>query len=421
MRQCPTCKRCYDDSSGACADSAHAPLEATRPGGRVVADRYVLEHFIRSSHMGAVYKATEQETGATVALKLLWMTHAENDPDIFERFRREGVAASLIDHPNVVKVREHGRLDYGEAYIVMEYVEGQTLRQYMKKTPHVPVATAVLIGWQVANGLESAHSRVVLHRDLKPENIMLTRDGSGELLAKVIDFGLAKLKPSIGEVGLDSLTPMGMFLGTVQYSSPEGCKGQKLDARSDIYSLGVIMYEMLAGKRPFSEISLPEICRQHIEVTPAPVSAHRPELPRDLARLIMKSLAKDPAERPPRASDFAGQLRRVARALHPSAFPAGHQILEPYEGDMNEDRRDEKGNRGRSPLPDQFDDIIVAPLRRPDMRQNTGGLQPPQPNTLVQQRERSVSIMWVALGVAAVSLFAILLVLFFYLFGASGQ
>jgi serine/threonine-protein kinase len=384
----------------------------------VVAGRYVLEHLISSSHMGAVYKATELETGATVALKLLWMVYADDKPDTFERFRREGVAASLIDHPNVVKVREHGRLDYGEAYIVMEYVEGQTLRQYIKQTPRVPLPTAVLIGWEVASGLESAHDRVVLHRDLKPENIMLARDGGGELLAKVIDFGLAKLKPSIGEIGLDSLTPMGMFLGTVQYSSPEGCKGLKLDARSDIYSLGVIMYEMLAGKRPFSGATLPELCQQHIDATPIPVGALRPDMPRELARLIMSALAKDAAERPQSASEFAGRLRRVARALNPPAFPPGHPILEPYSG-VDDERSEERESGGRSQLPDQFHEIIVGPSRRKD-----GGrapfVQPPQQsNKLAQQRrERVGPLPWVAFGVAAVSLIAILLVFFLYLFSA---
>lgn len=415
MKLCLTCNRCYETEEQSCVDAGHAPLETMRPGGRIVAGKYRLDRLISNSYMGVVYQATELETGSIRAMKFLRPEYAGNDPRNYERFRREGVATSLITHPNVVKVQDYGKLDYGEAYMVMEYVEGQTLREYMRGHRPMPVSTAIMIGWQVANGLEAAHQRIVLHRDLKPENIMLTRDQDNNLLVKVIDFGLAKLKPSIGVISQDSLTPMGMFMGTVQYSSPECCKGLQLDARSDIYSLGVILYEMLSGKRPFLGTTLLALCQQHIEAVPTPITSLRPDIPRDLTDLIMRSLSKAPALRPQTAKEFGGRLRHVACSIHPSPFPAGHPILEPY-GATALEQRTSTGRAGKTkpPLPDQLGEIIMGPPRLDTYNPGTVTQRPQRTFPLIFSQGRMRVAILIGLGTGAVVMLVILYVFYFF-------
>jgi serine/threonine-protein kinase len=364
--------------------------------------------------MGAVYKATDLETGSPKAMKFLRLDYAGNDPKSYERFRREGLATSLIDHPNVVKVQDYGRLVYGEAYILMEYVEGPTLRQYMRRKRIIPISTVIMIAWQATSGLEAAHQRIVLHRDLKPENIMLTRDEGDNLLVKVIDFGLAKLKPSIEVISQDALTPLGVFLGTIQYSSPESCKGLQLDARSDIYSLGVILYEMLAGKRPFLGTTLLTICQQHIEAAPTPISSLRPNIPYDLANLIMQSLSKDPASRPQTVKEFGDRLRHVARSIHPSPFPAGHSILEPY-AHIPHEQRALIGVAGKHmlPLPDQLGEIIVGPPRPATLDPVVVRQRPQRSPALLFSQGRMSTAAVISLGAGAVLILVSLIFFFF--------
>lgn len=414
MKLCRTCHLCYEDEARACADASHAPLEMTRPGGRVIANRYRLEQLINDGHMGAVYYGSDLTTADPIALKLLRSEVTGTGANSYERFHREGVAVSLIKHPNVVSVRDHGRLEYGEAYLVLEFLEGPTLRTYIRESGPIPIATAVMIAWQVAQGLEAAHRMIVLHRDLKPENIMLTRDADNNLLVKVIDFGLAKIKPTIGDIDQGTLTPLGVFLGTAQYCAPELCRGLQLDSRSDIYSLGIIMYEMLAGKRPFLATTLAALCRQHVEETPPPILALRPDTPPELARLVTQALTKAPATRPQTAAEVAGRLRNVARSLRPEPFPTTHPIMESYVSapHLPLSQTAFAGQRSNT-LPDHLAEIITGPPRpvAPDLPQLKQ-----RPRTLAQLTTQGRLQLALIIGLGGIIISAILILLLFFFY-----
>lgn len=318
MKICPACHLCYEDEEDSCEEAGHPPLEGTRHGRRLIAESYRLDRLSHRGPVSVVYRGTDVAAGTPVAVKLLPPDYAGRDSGGLERFSQEGVVAALIEHPNVVRVYSHGRLQYGEAYIAMEFLEGPTLRALMKKAGALPTQRAGSIMLQVAEGTAAAHAKGILHRDLKPENVMFTGDPSEQAEVKVIDFGLAKLRPALTTVSYDSLTPAGWFIGSVQYTSPENCRGLKLDARADVYSLGVILYEMLAGRRPFLETTIIGLCRQHVEGVPPFIGTLRRDIPPRLAALVMESLNKAPGARPQSAQEFAERLREVTKAIPPA-------------------------------------------------------------------------------------------------------
>jgi len=326
MKICPACHRCYEDEDASCEEAGHPPLEGARHGRRLIAERYRLDRFNNRGPVSIVYRGTDVTADTPVAVKLLPPEYAGRDSGGLERFSREGAVAALIEHPNVVRVYSHGRLEYGEAYIAMEFLEGPTLREVMKKAGALPTRIAVSVMLQVAEGVAAAHAKGVLHRDLKPENVMFTGDPSDGSEAKVIDFGLAKFRPALTTVSYDSLTPAGWFIGSVQYTSPENCRGLRLDARADVYSLGIILYEMLAGRRPFLETTIIGLCRQHVEDVPPFIGALRPNIPPRLTALVMQALNKAPESRPQDAREFAERLREVAQSI-PQADLQTPQLL----------------------------------------------------------------------------------------------
>jgi serine/threonine-protein kinase len=257
-----------------------------------------------------------------MAVKLLLPDSDEADPYGRQRLRREALTACRFNHPNLVQVLdcgtnvvvvedEDGTHRYDELYVVMELLDGQTLREHLQQAGSLALRRAVSIARQVAIGLAEIHSKGVVHRDLKPANIMLTHDYKGDMLVKIVDFGAVKF---IGRSSvLDDVDLTGtMMVGSARYTSPENCRGESLDERSDIYCLGLILYEMLAGRHPFDSMSRADLIYQHANVDPPSLDVVCNKAPARLVRLVMSSLEKLPKARPQSAAEFARALLDLA-------------------------------------------------------------------------------------------------------------
>lgn len=257
--------------------------------------------------MGKVYLAIHPGIGRQAAVKVLAATDAA-DPQIASRFITEARAANAIRHPNIVDIYDSGVLEGGVPYIVMEYLDGQTLQQTLLRGA-LPIDDAFDWSCQIAEALSAAHLRDVVHRDLKPDNLYLIPDAHrlGKSQVKVLDFGIAKLQH--GSLGQVHKTRTGALLGTPLYMSPEQCMGAKdIDLRTDIYSLGVILYEMVTGRRPFDSDGVYELISMHVSQRPVPPSQHRPDLPSELEAIILQALAKAPSDRQPSMAVLLSQL-----------------------------------------------------------------------------------------------------------------
>jgi protein kinase-like protein/phospholipase A2-like protein/VCBS repeat protein len=265
--------------------------------------------------MGEVYLAQDTRLGRKVALKLLPARFTQ-DEDRLRRFAQEAKAASALNHPGILTIHEIGQ-EENDHFIVTEFVDGQTLRQLMKAA-RMELAQSIDIAIQVAGALRAAHEAGIIHRDIKPENVMARADG----LIKVLDFGLAKLTER--QAGMDddqtemlarSDTAFGVVMGTPQYMSPEQTRGRKLDQRTDIFSLGVMLYEMVAGRKPFEGETISDVIAEILKTEPAPVAEVRPEAPSELQRIVSKALAKDRDERYQAVKDLELDLRSLKKKV----------------------------------------------------------------------------------------------------------
>ncbi|MQA76073.1 MAG: protein kinase [Solirubrobacterales bacterium] len=281
--------------------------------GTLLSGRYRLESKLGSGGMSTVYLARDETLERSVAAKVL---HREisDQPDQIERFRREARAVAQVSHPNVVAVIDAGE-DGGRPYIVFEYCEGETLKQRIDRLGRLPLDEAAAYAIEVGRGLQAAHARRLVHRDVKPQNVLIDAEGR----AKVTDFGIAR------ELETDGLTKTGRVLGTTDYVSPEQAMGQGVDARSDIYSLGVLLYEMLTGEVPFQAENLVGVAMKHVNERMPDVQRRRPEVSSALAAVIERATEKKPDKRYP---EMAAMLTDLENALEVEIARAGRSTGE---------------------------------------------------------------------------------------------
>jgi serine/threonine-protein kinase len=296
--------------------------------GQVLAGKYRIEEKIDEGGMGCVYRATHVLMEKTVAVKVLHPALAADDK-IVARFTREAKAASRISHPHAINVTDFGESDNGVVYLVMEYLKGRTLKDIVRSGGPMPLARVVEIVRQVSGALEAAHAEGVVHRDLKSDNIMLEEAAGGGDWAKVLDFGIAKIKQTAHSVHETDpgLTAPNLIIGTPQYMSPEQCsQASDIDARSDIYSFGVIIYEMLVGHVPFTADSPTGVMMKHIQEPAPSILDERKDLPAGVGRVIARALAKRPEDRFQKTSELYEALSSAATeeapAIGAAAVPA---------------------------------------------------------------------------------------------------
>ena len=291
MKKCPKCGVEYPDTATLCpADGVALENDADSLVGTILAGKYRIDKRLNEGGMGTVYRGTHVLMDKTVAIKVLRPSLAA-DEKIVARFSREARAASKISHPNALSVTDFGEDDSGHVFLVMEFLSGKTLKQVIRDEGPLPLQRVVDITRQVADALNAAHSQGVVHRDLKSDNIMLLDTMTGDH-AKVLDFGIAKINEPEGSFDT-SLTAPNLVIGTPQYMSPEQCSQDvEIDSRSDIYSLGVILYEMLVGHVPFSGDSPTMVMMKHLQEPVPSVLDERSDVPAAIARVVARAMAK---------------------------------------------------------------------------------------------------------------------------------
>jgi len=284
--------------------------------GTLFDGRYQVVRKLGAGGMANVYLAEDQELGRRVAIKILNDRHA-NDDQFVERFRREAKNAAALSHPNIVSIYDRGEAE-GTYYIAMEYLDGRSLKELIVSRGPAPVTVSVEYARQILQALRFAHRHGIVHRDIKPHNVLVDAEGR----VKVTDFGIAR-------AGTSQMTEAGSIVGTAQYLSPEQARGTAVDQRSDVYSLGIVLYELLTGTVPFNGDTPVEIAMKHLSVIPEPPSARRPEIPRDLDLIVMRALAKDPEDRYQSAEEMDADLERFARgaSVSPETEESATQIM----------------------------------------------------------------------------------------------
>ncbi|HVR19381.1 MAG TPA: protein kinase [Polyangiaceae bacterium] len=275
--------------------------------GSIVAGRYRVERLLGSGGMGAVYRAEHVHMRKTVALKVLHKELAGVN-EIVARFEREAIAAGRVEHPNVAPATDFGKLEDGSFYLVLEYVDGKSLRELLEQGP-LAWERAVAIAKQVVSALVAAHAAGIVHRDLKPDNVMLVELSDGSERVKVLDFGIARVTLSDAKPDATHLTKVGAVMGTVAYMSPEQALGDDVDERTDLYALGVIVHEMISGHIPFDADSAAQILAKQITEAPPPLPSGAP---RALAELVTELLKKTRLERPPSARAVLERLEGLS-------------------------------------------------------------------------------------------------------------
>ncbi len=268
--------------------------------------RYRIQRKLGAGGMADVYLAEDQELGRRVAIKILNSRHG-NDDQFIERFRREAKNAAALNHPNIVSIYDRGEAE-DTYYIAMEFLDGRTLKELIVGRGAAPINVAIEYARQILSALRFAHRHGIVHRDIKPHNVLV--DGEGRV--KVTDFGIAR-------AGTSQMTEAGSIVGTAQYLSPEQARGGEVDPRSDLYSLGIVLYELLTGKTPFDGETPVEIAMKHLSTAPQPPSKLRPDIPPELDMVVLRALAKNPDDRYQSADQMEADLERVARGARVSA------------------------------------------------------------------------------------------------------
>jgi eukaryotic-like serine/threonine-protein kinase len=327
MKRCPKCGVEYTDATTLCPNDGVA-LEKTGDSliGSVLAGKYRIDARLNEGGMGSVYKGTHMLMEKIVAIKVLRPSLAA-DEKIVARFSREARAASRISHPNALSVTDFGEDDKGIVFLVMEFLSGRTLKQVIRDEGPLPLQRVVEITRQIGDALAVAHAQGVVHRDLKSDNIMLLDTTTVGDYAKVLDFGIAKINEPEGKFDGD-LTAPNLVIGTPQYMSPEQCaQDAEIDSRSDIYSLGVILYEMLVGHVPFSGESATIVMMKHLQEPVPSVLEERPDVPPPVGRVVARAMAKVPSNRYQNVPELIEDLTIASGMIVPVPVTASGERL----------------------------------------------------------------------------------------------
>ncbi|MBI4850758.1 MAG: serine/threonine protein kinase [Acidobacteria bacterium] len=334
MKQCPECKRAYEDSNSFCVFDGQklALAEAEDPCiGLVIDNKYRIESKIARGGTGMVYKATHIQLNTPVAIKIIH-PHLANDSKAVERFRREALMTMKIRHTNAIAIMDFGttkfilpknnigdiklnNVEANSVYVVMELLKGMTLEEKLVANGAFSLRETNKIIQQICNALKVAHDHQIVHRDLKPDNIFFHQDESQEIV-KLVDFGIARYLGKVDdEEEASRLTQAGFVVGTPFYMSPEQCGGFDVDIRSDIYSLGIIIYRMLTGVLPFDGKKASIIVMKHISEKPKPIYEFKPDLPAIVNGVVMHALSKKPADRPQTVTELAEEIEASIKAV----------------------------------------------------------------------------------------------------------
>lgn len=318
MKECPKCELCFADDVNFCPHD-QTQTRSSLPGTQLLANRYFIEKRLGRGAMGQVYLARDKNLGTRrVAVKTV-RQDILNSEDLQEgeaiaRFEREAMSAASVSHPNVVDVTDFGESAEGIFYLVMEYVEGETLHRLLRREGTLPVKRAVKLLRQIADGVEAAHEAGILHRDLKPANIfIMTKGKTGDGFIKVGDFGLAKIvNQTVTDVSSNAAPSSRGIIGTPEFMSPEQMQPELgVDVRADVYALGTIAYLMLGGRTPFVG-DLMQLVMQKIMHTPPPLSTLRSDVPKDVERAVMRALEIEPAKRPASVGEWIAEIEAAA-------------------------------------------------------------------------------------------------------------
>lgn len=362
MKECPQCELCFPDEVALCPNDG-TKTRLSLPGPQVIADRYLLERRLGRGAMGQVYLAKDQKFETKkLAVKTVRQDILSSDNmqegEAIARFEREAQAAASIQHPNTVSVTDFGETDDGIFYLVMEYVEGETLHKLLRREGTLSVKRAVTLLREIADGVDAAHELGILHRDLKPANIFIMQKGKGgDGFVKVGDFGLAKIVNQTVTDAASKATPSSRgIIGTPEFMSPEQMQPEMgVDKRADLYALGTIAYLMLGGKTPFTG-DLMQLVMQKIMHKPAPLSSIRSDIPPGVDRVIMQALEIDPANRPSTVSDWIKELEEAAEGIEEKRRSDLSRlvILGPANAEVyvNDERKASVGSSGRVVLTD---------------------------------------------------------------------
>ncbi len=329
MKNCPRCLATYPDEYSVCPkDGARLTGASLWAPGSIIRDKYKILGKIGEGGMAAVYRAQHLLLNEWRALKVIGWDLAR-DQLFVQRFKNEAIITRKLQHPNAVRVDDLDIAEDGRPFIAMELVEGENLKSLMLRTGPLAISQVLGIAQQVCEALEAAHNLGLVHRDIKPDNIVLVPQPDGPPRVKILDFGIARLKeatPVAGRLGV-TLTETGVVIGTPEYMSPEqamGKRGDELDGRSDLYSLGIVMYRMLTGALPFKADTTVEMILHHIQTVPKPPQTLKPELgiPDAVSKLVMRALEKDRGKRFPSASSMTGAIRQAQESLTLVGRPA---------------------------------------------------------------------------------------------------
>lgn len=427
MKNCPTCQTPYPNNFQVCPQDGASLVEfGMWADGAVIRGKYRILGKVGQGGMGAVYKVMHVAFDELHALKVI-NPSLMGDELFVKRFRHEAVITRKLRHPNAVRVDDIDEAEDGRPIILMEYIEGQSLKKLIQDQGALPVPRVCSIIKQAAAALEAAHNLGMIHRDIKPENIVLVAGPEGEVV-KVLDFGIAKVKEArASESAGMTLTGTGVVIGTPQYMSPEqamGKRGDELDGRSDIYSLGVVMYQMLTGDLPFKADTTMAMLLAHMQTPPTPIRTIHPELqiPDAVANVVMKTLEKDPSLRPQSARALITEIENAEKRAAPLnetrvLNSSGSYSPEDSARRLREALQTPKPRAAQRPVPSGIGERPLAPVVSVPAPQPARATPPaaatprpapakvePPPMFRAAEPKKSRTGLWVAMGVLVILL-----------------